>query len=65
VFNPIIISLVLYKLVKPVLRGHHWNKEKLVFIDKNVNSLRRFNSYEIAYMTGQEKDDIIIQMTAK
>jgi hypothetical protein len=59
VFNPIIISLVLYKLVKPVLRGHHWNKEKLVFIDKNVNSLRRFNSYEIAYMTGQEKDDII------
>ena len=65
VSNPIIISLVLYKLDKPVLRGHHWDKEKGVFIDKNVNSLKRFNSYEIAYMTGQENGDIIIQMTAK
>ena len=65
VSNPIIISLVLYKLDKPVLRGHHWDKEKGVFIDKYVNSLKRFNSYEIAYMTGQEKGDILIQMTAK
>ena len=41
VSNPIIISLVLYKLDKPVLRGHHWDKEKGVFIDKNMLTLYR------------------------
>ena len=42
-------------LVKPVLRGHLWDKEK-------VDLLMSFNSYEIS-MTGQEKGDLLIQVT--
>ena len=39
--------------VKPVLRGHLWDKEKV-----------RLNPYEKLSMTGQEKGDLLIQVTA-
>ena len=42
--------------VKPVLRGHIWDKEKVVFRDRWP--LMKFS------MTGQEKGDLLIQVAA-
>ena len=48
--------------VKPVLRGHLWVKEKVVFLDRG--SLKRSSIHMKFTMIGQEKGDIFIQVTA-
>jgi len=48
--------------VKPVLRGHLWVKEKVIFLDKGP--LKRGSIYMKFTMKGQENDDILIQVTA-
>jgi hypothetical protein len=48
--------------VKPVLRGHLWNKEKVVFQDRLP--LKRGSIHMKFSMTGQEKGDLLIQVTA-
>ena len=48
--------------IKPVLRGHHWNKEKVVFCDGRP--LKRGSIHMKLSMTGQEKGNILIQGTA-
>jgi hypothetical protein len=48
--------------IKPVLRGHHWNKAKVVFCDRRP--LKRGSIHMKFSMTGEEKGDILIQGTA-
>ena len=39
-----------------VLRGHHWDKEKVTLKDlKKITSLKRFNSYNIFYDMKRER----------
>jgi hypothetical protein len=46
--------------VKPVLKGHLWDKEKVVFWDKWP---LKTGSIDMQFpMTGQEKGDILIQV---
>jgi len=47
-------SYVVYT-VKPVLRGHLWDKEKLS---------SKTGSIHMSSMTGQEECDVLIQVTA-
>ena len=46
--------------VKPVLRGHLWEKEKVAFktgvLSKEIKIYMKFS------MTGQEKGDLLIQV---
>ena len=48
--------------VKPVLRGHFWDKEKMVFQDRWP--LKRGSIHMKFFMIGQEKGDLLIQVTA-
>ena len=48
--------------VKPVLRGHFWDKEKMVF--QNRWPLKRGSIHMKFFMIGQEKGDLLIQVTA-
>ena len=48
--------------VKPVLRGHLWDKKKVVFNDRWP--LKRGAIHLKFSMTGQEKCDLLIQVTA-
>jgi len=48
--------------VKPVLRGHLWDKEKVAFTDRWP--LKRGSIHIKFSMTGQEKGDLLIQVTA-
>ena len=48
--------------VKPVLRGHLWNKEKWPY--KTSDLLKEVQFIMIFSVTGQEKGDILIQVTA-
>ena len=48
--------------VKPVLRGHHWHKEKVTLQDKWP--LKRGSIHMKFSRTGHEKDDLLIQVTA-
>jgi hypothetical protein len=48
--------------VKPVLRGHLWNKEKWPY--KICDLLKEVQFIMIFSVTGQEKGDILIQVTA-
>ena len=50
------------KTVKPVLRGHLWNKEKWPY--KISDLLKEVQFIMIFSVTGQEKGDILIQVTA-
>jgi len=45
---------------KPVLRGHLWDKVKAVL--QNRWPLKRGSIHMKCSMTGQEKDDLLIQM---
>jgi hypothetical protein len=49
-------------IVKPVLRGHLWDKEKVVFQDRWP--FKRDSVHMKISMTGQEKGDLSIQVTA-
>ena len=49
-------------IVKPVLRGDLWNKEKMAFSDRWP--LKRGSNHMKCFMTGQEKCDLLIQVTA-
>jgi hypothetical protein len=49
-------------VVKPALRGHLWNKEKVVFKDRWP--LKTGSIPMIFSMTGQEQGDLLIQVTA-
>jgi len=51
-----------YYTVKPVLRGHIWDKEKVVLQDRWP--LKRGSIYMKFSMTRQEKSDLLIQVTA-
>jgi hypothetical protein len=58
-FNDVLIfSIVQVLSVKPVLRGQLWDKEKVRW------PLKRGSIYMKCSMTGQEKGDILIQVTA-
>ena len=48
--------------VKPVLRRHLWDKEKVVLQEKW--SLKRGSIHMKFTMTGQEKGELLIQVTA-
>ena len=48
--------------VKPVLRGHIWDKEKAAFQD--MLPLQRGLIHKTFSMTGEEKGDLLIQVTA-
>jgi len=48
--------------VKPVLRGHLWNKEMVALW--NMWPLKRGSIHMKSCMTGQEKGDPLIQVTA-
>ena len=48
--------------VKPVLRGHPWDKEKVALLDRWP--LKRGSIHMKFSMTGQEKNDLLIQVTA-
>ena len=48
--------------VKPVLRGHLWDKEIVASYDRWP--LKRGSINMKFSMTGQEKDDLLIQVTA-
>ena len=47
---------------KPVLRGHLWDKENVVFYDRWL--LNRVLIFKKFSMTNQEKDDVLIDVTA-
>jgi hypothetical protein len=47
--------------VKPVLRGHLWDKEKVALWDRWP--LNRGSIHMKLSMTWQEKDDLLIQVT--
>ena len=47
--------------VKPALRGHLWDKEKVA---QDRWTLKRGSIHMKFSMTGQEKDDLLIQVTA-
>ena len=49
--------------VKPVLRGHIWDTEKVAFEDRS--SLKRGSINMNFFMTAHEKCDLLIQMTAE
>ena len=49
-------------LVKPVLGGHIWDKEKVAFQD--MWPLQRGLIHKKFSMTGEEKGDLLIQVTA-
>ena len=46
--------------VKPVLRGHHWNREQVAFQDRWP--LKRGSIHMKCSMTGQEVGDLLIQV---
>ena len=46
----------------PVLRGNLWDEENMVFTDRWP--LKRGSIHMIISMTGQEKSDLLIQVTA-
>ena len=48
--------------VKLVLRGHIWDKEKVIFL--RVWPLKRGSIHMKFSMTGQENSDLLIQVTA-
>jgi hypothetical protein len=48
--------------VKPVLRGHLWDKENVVFYDRWP--LKRDSIHMKCSMIGQEKGDLLIRVTA-
>jgi hypothetical protein len=50
--------------VKPVLRGHLWEKEKNG-ISRQRWPLNRGSIYIIFYMTGEEQCDLSIQVTCR
>jgi hypothetical protein len=45
-------------IVKPALRGHLWEKEKGAWLYKTGSFHMKFS------MTGQDKGDLLIQLTA-
>ena len=47
---------------KPVVRGHPWNKEKVSLQDRWP--LKRSSIHMTFSMTGKEKGDLLIQVTA-
>ena len=51
--------------VKPALKGHLWDKEKLVSLTvKDRLSLKEVQFYDMKFsMMGQEKCDLLIQVT--
>ena len=49
-------------IVKPVLRDHHWDKEKVVFQDRWL--LKRGRIYLKISMIGQVNGELLIQVTA-
>jgi hypothetical protein len=51
-----------YIATKPVLRSHLWDQEKMAFQD--MWPLKRGSIYMKFYMTGLEKGDPLIQVTA-
>ena len=55
------ISLLLYT-VKPVLRGHLWDIEKVALSDRWP--LKRGSIHMKCSLTGLEKGDLLIQVTA-
>ena len=58
-----LIKPYLLKTVKLVLRGHLWGKKKVVTEDRW--SLKRGSIHLKFSMTGQEKGDLLIQVTAQ
>ena len=48
--------------VKPVLRGHIWDKRKVALYDRWPH--KKDSIHTKFSMTGQEKDDLLIQVTA-
>jgi len=48
--------------VKPVLRGHLWDKEKVTFYDRR--SLKRGSIHMNFSMKGQGNSDILMEVTA-
>ena len=48
--------------VKPVLRGHIWDEEKVGFYDRW--HLKRGSIHIKFSMTGQQRGDLLIQVTA-
>jgi len=57
-----LIQIISDELVKPVLRGQLWDKEKVVFQDRWP--LKRGSIHMKFSMTGQKKCDLLIQVTA-
>jgi hypothetical protein len=51
-----------YFTVKPILRGHPWEKENMALSDRWP--LKRGSIHMNFSMTGQEKCDLLIQVTA-
>ena len=48
--------------VKPVLSGHLWDKEKVALYDRWT--FKRGSIHLKCSMTGQEKSDLLMQVTA-
>jgi len=53
---------ITFKVVKPVLRGHLWDKDKVALWDRWP--LKRGSIHMKCSMTRQENGDLLIQATA-
>jgi hypothetical protein len=56
------VRSIFINTVKPVLRCHFWNKEKVAY--KKGDLLKEVQFILKLSMTDQEKDDLLIQVTA-